>query len=221
MKTLDEVIKALRCTDPEVDPETKCNDCPYKESHRNELWYVGPSCLDEMFADALHYLKAFAAKRKVLEYKEKHYDEIVESMLKEGQEREARCQAEIARYQEAVKNCEIVENKHKAYELGYIHAMADYEEQKRFWTESQTNPPLTWDELKGMEGMPVWVEERLMIDGKERHDNRWFLVGKVTDKYMDGTDLEAELRYKRCDYAFDFPEHSHWQAYRKERTNEG
>lgn len=79
------------------------------------------------------------------------------------------------------------------------------------------NPLLTWDELKTMEGKPVWVEERLMIDGKERHDNRWFLVGKVTDKFMDGTDLEAELRYKRCDYAFDFPEHDHWQAYRKER----
>ena len=59
MKTLDEVIKALRCTDPEVDPGTKCNDCPYKESHIDELWYVGPSCLDEMFADALHYLKEY------------------------------------------------------------------------------------------------------------------------------------------------------------------
>lgn len=79
------------------------------------------------------------------------------------------------------------------------------------------NDPLSWDELKDMEGKPVWVEERLMIDGKERYDNRWFLVGKVTDKYMDGTDLEAELRYMRCDYAFDFPEHDHWQAYRKER----
>lgn len=59
MKTLDEVIKALRCADPEVDPETKCKDCPYKESHIDELWYVGPSCLDEMFADALHYLKEY------------------------------------------------------------------------------------------------------------------------------------------------------------------
>ena len=67
MKTLDEVIKALRCTDPEVDPETKCKDCPYKESHINELWYVGPSCLDEMFADALHYLKEYQDMIKKLE----------------------------------------------------------------------------------------------------------------------------------------------------------
>lgn len=59
MKTLDEVIKALRCTDPEVDSETKCNDCPYKEFRMSDLWYVGPSCLDVMFADALHYLKAY------------------------------------------------------------------------------------------------------------------------------------------------------------------
>lgn len=75
--------------------------------------------------DALHYLKDyrmlsndFAEKRKELE-------------------------DEIARYQEAVKNCETAENRHKAYELGYIRAMADYEELKRFWAESQANPALT------------------------------------------------------------------------------
>lgn len=57
MKTLDEVIRALRCTNPATDQTTKCDDCPYKELHIDELWYVGPSCLDEMFADALQYLK--------------------------------------------------------------------------------------------------------------------------------------------------------------------
>lgn len=103
MKTLDEVIQALEDLMP-----CDGSGCSYIEDTDAE--------------DALYYLKAFAAKRKVLEYKEKHYDEIVESMLKEGQEREARCQAEIARYQEAVRNCEAAELKYRklAQSLGEV-----------------------------------------------------------------------------------------------------
>lgn len=36
----------------------------------------------------------------------------------------------------------------RTLQYGYIKAMADLED----------NPPLTWDELKQMEGKPVWVE---------------------------------------------------------------
>ena len=74
MKTLDEVIKALRCTDPEVDPETKCNDCPYKEFRMSDLWYVGPSCLDVMFADARHYLWEFRTEQNILRDRKEHYE---------------------------------------------------------------------------------------------------------------------------------------------------
>ena len=147
MKTLDEVIMALRCTDPEVDPETKCNDCPYKESRRNDLWYVGPSCLDEMFSDALHYLK---------EYREKHDD--------------------ILRMEEA---------------LGYCEIMA--------------NPPLTWDELKSMEGKPVWVEHI--------YYKKWLIVKDVYEEtiVLDGNGFYTQY------FSDDNEKETRWQAYRKER----
>ena len=152
MKTLDEVIKALRCTDPEVDPETKCNDCPYKESRRNDLWYVGPSCLDEMFSDALCYLK---------EYREKHDD--------------------ILRMEEALGYCEIMDS-----------------------------PPLDWEQLKQMEGKPVWVEY------ESCNRKVWAIIDCFyTDAFLkvimnvalphDYWNLEKEMMGKT------------WQAYRKER----
>ena len=79
------------------------------------------------------------------------------------------------------------------------------------------NDPLTWDDLKQMEGKPVWVEDRVFIDGEERHDNRWALVYKVSDKYARLMDLEAEIRYQKCNYVYDVPGTDHWQVYRKER----
>ena len=110
MKTLEEVIKALRCTDPEVDPETKCNDCPYKEFRISDLWYVGPSCLDVMFADARHYLKVLQKMQKAQPLEKSEWDELY-------------------------------------------------------------NQPLTWDELKAMEGKPVWYEHEFW--------KGWIILGKV------------------------------------------
>ena len=160
MKTLDEVIMALRCTDPEVDPETKCKDCPYKESHINELWYVGPSCLDEMFADVLHYLK---------EYK---------------------------------KDREDPDGDHQQLEK----AMALLQDFYR-------NDPLSWDELKQMEGKPVWVEGEhgfiwnhrswVLIDPYDENDDLIICHGTDTGHY--------EFAIGKEDYGTD------WQAYRKER----
>lgn len=132
MKTLDEVIKALlRCTNPATDQETKCNDCPYKELHISELWYVGPSCLDEMFADALQYLKW---------------------------------------YKELADDLEV-------------------------YTEWKENPPLSWDELKQMEGKPVWIEGPLITEGPH-----WIIVGP--SHLYDG----KIVGYGKT-----------WQAYRKEK----
>lgn len=78
----------------------------------------------------------------------------------------------------------------------------------------ESNEPLTWDELKAMEGKPVWVEflnYDLWTDPEHHTDGSWWVVGEVRKddiiiaQYLD----EAEL----CEE--DLGEV--WQAYRKER----
>lgn len=93
----------------------------------------------------------------------------------------------------------------KEYQIlqtAYIKAMADLED----------NPPLTWSELKQMEGKPVWVEST----NKAMHD--WFLVDyTIKDNNEDivwlvtGYAEHVCLHEKTCG--------KHWQAYRKERTD--
>ena len=92
MKTLDEVIKNL-------------------EDGTEHLSAMLIS--RETWSDTLHYLQEYKAKMKVLEYKSKRYDEMCETIQKQGQEHEDRSKAEIARYQEAVRNCEAAELKYR------------------------------------------------------------------------------------------------------------
>ena len=61
------------------------------------------------------------------------------------------------------------------------------------------NEPLTWDELKSMEGKPVWIEpckEWMLITEIETEPHIWLLS-------LDGLDYDMSLH--------------EWQAYRKER----
>ena len=70
------------------------------------------------------------------------------------------------------------------------------------------NPPLTWDELKQMEGKPVWVE--FLRDG-ESYDEEWIIIKDINDVCMADTQ----------GYAYtidDYNANKGWQAYRKERT---
>lgn len=60
---------------------------------------------------------------------------------------------------------------YRTTQTAYVKAMADYEELKNFWAESQANPPLTFDELKQMEGKPVWYEHEFW--------KGWIILGKV------------------------------------------
>ena len=69
------------------------------------------------------------------------------------------------------------------------------------------NNPLTWDELKSMEGKPVWIE-----DGLE--NGEWYIIECFTesgrfiahDRYADDT------VFKAIDMG------NMWQAFRKERS---
>ena len=71
-----------------------------------------------------------------------------------------------------------------------------------YFEESQKNEPLTWDELKLMEGKPVWV----VVDGKER----WHIIKEVTNEHLI---LESWLPIHKC-----WMNHPNgWQAYRLEK----
>lgn len=86
--------------------------------------------------------------------------------------------------------------------LGSIDAIA-------FTEDADDNPPLTWDELKQMEGKPVWLEDHFQNDVKT-----WCIVKRI-------------VKDEDCEYIiFDgiyFPKNyfgekiDGWQAYKKER----
>lgn len=65
----------------------------------------------------------------------------------------------------------------------------------------ESNEPLTWNELKQMEGKPVWVEEKDM-------PSTWIIIWDVTENWLYPTGCDA---YRHEEYG------KTWQAYRKER----
>lgn len=97
-----------------------------------------------------------------------------------------------------------------------LHYLKEYRETKKHLaclddveirgdnTQVVNNPPLTWDELRTMEGKPVWV----VVDGKER----WRIIREVSSEHLI---LESGLPLHRC--WMNYPDG--WQAYRKERSH--
>jgi len=69
------------------------------------------------------------------------------------------------------------------------------------------NQPLTWQELKGMEGKPVWVE--YTYQGEWRPDKgEWIIINLMGDD--DLIDQTGEGLFPKSLYG------KTWQAYRKE-----
>ena len=66
---------------------------------------------------------------------------------------------------------------------------------RQYCVEAQDNPPLTWDELRQMEGKPVWIEGPFITEGPH-----WIIVGP--SHLYDG----KIVGYGKT-----------WQAYRKEK----
>ena len=92
---------------------------------------------------------------------------------------------------------------------GYLNWIEQYKEARekhqQAVIELKKNPPLTWDELRTMEGKPVWVEHHLFkgwrLIGWQGNDHMMNLVGPYSEQlplFADGCG---------CD----------WQVYRKER----
>lgn len=107
------------------------------------------------------------------------------------------------RYAEAVKNCERAENLYKQKQKAAEDAL---------WKiASELNEPLSWDELKSMEGMPVWLEVYDPIDEKSGwHTASWKLIEFINDEYLDVRDSDGE---QVCFYKSE----NDWRAYKKEK----
>ena len=113
----------------------------------------------------------------------------------------------------------------KEPEKDALHYLKEYRETKKHLaclddaeirgdnTQVVNNPPLTWDELKSMEGNPVWMEYE---DGK----GGWVIVGEFfslfeheeLDAYVYMYYLHNKIECSKELYG------SYWKAYRKERS---
>ena len=89
---------------------------------------------------------------------------------------------QVERYQKAAQQCEEV--------------LKDYIALKQIALR-QDNPPLTWNELKQMEGKPVWIEGPFITEGPH-----WIIVGP--SHLFNG----KIVGYGKT-----------WQAYRRENEN--
>ena len=79
----------------------------------------------------------------------------------------------------------------------------------------ESNNALTWDELKAMEGKPVWVEYNLHIGNKDFRDKskRW-CIGREFKPWHD-----TEIIITENGFVLSKNEQIKcWQAYRKERS---
>lgn len=102
-----------------------------------------------------------------------------------------------------------------------LHYLKEYQETKKHLaclddaeihgddTQVVNNPALTWDDLKQMEGKPVWVEWA----SPRKHYREWFLLdvqgeGTIVFRAVNGDSLYLS----ECDLG------KTWQAYRKERN---
>lgn len=87
----------------------------------------------------------------------------------------------------------------------FDEVLTDYVALRQWWTEQQENPPLTWDELKGMVGKPVWMECEYFFCPQ------WVILTDVYDykaMFIGDRIADSELKDEMGDV---------WQAYRKER----
>ena len=101
-----------------------------------------------------------------------------------------------ALYKDGIKICSQTINRYEKIIAEYLKDMMQ-------------NPPLTWDELKQMEGKPVWVEYT------KTNESYWVFVG---DWYDDDEMRVYRMEQDYCDYIIrDLYSSEGWQAYRKER----
>lgn len=174
----------MKTLDEVIEAQERC--ATYPNCHFCFL-HAGPVC--EWIQDALHYLKAYRENQHAYE--------------------EGNCKAEEARerYLEAVKNCELAENKYKRLckETSQITCPKCHSE---FVILPDANNALTWDELRQMEGKPVWIE----CSQKAWGLNDGTFVDAFGDDCITIKVLHDLWHFQKKQIG------KTWQAYRKERT---
>lgn len=100
-----------------------------------------------------------------------------------------------------------------------IQYLAAYKDEKNdltalraFWKEQHDNHPLDWDDLRKMEGKPVWVEWSEVIIGDYFQFHGWFLVEWINDN-----ENEIIMQNKYGKRMIRHKNDNDWQAYKKER----
>ncbi len=107
------------------------------------------------------------------------------------------------------------------YEEDALHYLKEYQRYQNtpsrnghmalvdYFEESQKNPPLTWDELKSMEGKPIWIDSESISVGVSPYWKDWYIIKSFSnDEFMycnDGFEWAKEMQGRM------------WQAYRKGR----
>lgn len=99
-----------------------------------------------------------------------------------------------------LKEYKRVQNKIEKIALGNIEDTLD----------KLDNKPLTWDELKTMEGKPVWVEWIEVVIGGSYSIRDWFLI-----EWIDNNNHEVIIRDRHGNQIL-YRDGSDWQIYRKE-----
>lgn len=115
---------------------------------------------------------------------------------------------------EANEYCEMMVARDAA--LHYLKIFQRHEERVRgqlddLKEEYRPNEPLTWDELRTMEGKPVFVE----VDEKYKG---WVMVGKFYSLF-ENEDLDAHVNLYYFGRSMEYSKEMYgyyWQAYRKE-----
>lgn len=147
----------------------------------------------DLYGVIVHYLHEYRSDKIKWEADRKSYQGFVDSYIKSRDKHQAA----------------VIELKHKEKEVNDI--LTDYVALKQYWAEQQENPPLTWDELKTLEGKPVWVE----ADNGQEKFKHWFIIDEFTDSDMPGIQimwcLNNSFKFWEADLG------KTWQAYRKER----
>ena len=197
MKTLDEVIKACeQCYGKYID----CDECLYTEVNAEGVTICAKDRLED---DSLFYLR---------EYRDKQHD--LDIRIADSKRAFAQLGEENQRYQEAIKNCERVENKYRI-ELREAERLRSQLTQEYIEViKNDLNEPLNWGDLRTMEGKPVWILESVFNPDSEEMLSRkghWDIVRKVYPEQI--TFYVQGMSYHKSWQGIG------WNAFRRE-TNE-
>jgi len=133
-----------------------------------------------LFADALHYLKEYRDRKETLR-------NWTEKAISEQQN-----------LSDAI-----------TFMQAYRDDKDDLTALRAYRKEQQENNALTWEQLKQMEGKPVWVEEK--------PDNEWIGYWNVVKRLETFDDGSESILFISSEYYDEENYGIEWQAYRKER----